>query len=339
MKEDALFHTVYGRNLIQGLAETVPQPYVVITMEDLWHLSKDALGGKDLAHVHFVKSLDANELDRLVKTLPKAAGIIGIGGGMALDTAKFVAWHRNLPLFQVPTITSVNAAFTHRIAVRMNGVVRYIGWAVPQVVYVDYDIIQSAPPRPNQAGVGDIFCIHTAHYDWKLATEHGKAGIWPWDDEIAAKTQTVLQKVRKKTSEIHAVSKEGIQTVMEAHRWVGASYHNFGWNPRHIEGCEHFFFYSLEHLTRKNFVHGEPVCLGIIAMSMLQDNDPEGIRRSIDEVGVHVRPQEMGVTWDDVIKALKETKRFAEQYGLFYTTINEREISDDLIDAVKKSLP
>lgn len=337
---DYLFHTVYGRRLITGLAETAPTPYIVVTMEELWHnlKLKDELGGRDLAYVHFVDSLELNRLEELVRSLPEASSVIGIGGGRAMDVAKFIAWRKKLTLFQVPTIISTNAPFTHRCAVRIKGVVRYIGWAVPEVVYVDYDIIRSAPPYLNRAGVGDVFCIHTALYDWKLATERGKEKLWPWDEELASEARRVLQTVREKTREIYNVSNIGIKTLMEAHRWTGASYHNSGWNPRHIEGCEHFFFYTLEYLTGKAFIHGEPVCLGIVFISLLQGNDPEGIWKSIKEAGVRVCPEDMNITWTDAVKALKETRRYAEEHKLFYTTINERDVTDDIIENAKMYL-
>ena len=62
---------------------------------------------------------------------------------------------------------------------------------------------------------------------------------------------------------------------MTAHRWGGATFHDAGWNPRHIEGVEHFLFYNLERLTGRHFIHGQPVGLGIYVGSMLQENEPE----------------------------------------------------------------
>ena len=50
-------------------------------------------------------------------------------------------------LFQVPTSMSVNAAFGHRFASRIDGNINYIGWTVPEAVYVDYDIIKKAPKK------------------------------------------------------------------------------------------------------------------------------------------------------------------------------------------------
>jgi len=238
----------------------------------------------------------------------------------------------------MPTIVSVDAAFGHRSAVRVGGFVRYVGWAVPQAVYVDYDIVKNAPPHLNRAGVGDVFSIHTALYDWKLATQRRKAGIWPWDEELSARAKTVLENVRRETTEIHDVTDEGIAALTEGLRFTGAIYHNTGWNPRSCEGSEHHFFYALEYLTGKEFVHGEAVCLGILFMSLLQDNDFEGIWLSIREAGVRVTPQALGVTWDDVKRALDQTRELAEQQGLFYTAANERRITDKQMETVKSRI-
>ena len=40
---------------------------------------------------------------------------------------------------------SVNAAFGHRFAARIDGNINYIGWTTPEAVYVDFDIIKNAP--------------------------------------------------------------------------------------------------------------------------------------------------------------------------------------------------
>ncbi|MGQ9585952.1 MAG: iron-containing alcohol dehydrogenase [Anaerolineae bacterium] len=331
------FHTVYGRNLLASIPQIAGAPYLIVTMGDLWPKFRAQLE-TGAERLYLVDTLEAEHLDTALRNLPPVTSVVGLGGGMALDVAKYFAWRRNLPLFQVPTIMSVNAAFAHRSGIRFGGRVRYIGFKIPEVVYVDYDIIRGAPLPLNRAGVGDIFCIHTAHADWKLATRRGKAGIWPFDPELAAEAQEVLQATRAKAREIRNVTEEGIRAVMQAHRWTGATYHNAGWNPRYIEGCEHFFFYSLEHLTRRHFVHGEPVCLGIIFMSHLQENDPEGIWESIEDVGVRVRPEDMGVTWDDVAAALRRTRAYVEAEGWFYTTINERDVPDALIEHVRERL-
>ena len=73
-------------------------------------------------------------------------------------------------------------------------------------------------------------------------------------------------------------------------------------------------------------------------MSHLQENDPEGIWKSIEEVGVRVRPEELGVTWQDVAIAFKQTRAYTEREGLFYTVVNEREVTDEVLERVRERL-
>ena len=67
-------------------------------------------------------------------------------------------------------IAGSRSAQTH---IRQKGVVRYMGWAVPEAVYIDYDVLRSAPPHFNWSGIGDILCNHTGVLDWRYATERG----------------------------------------------------------------------------------------------------------------------------------------------------------------------
>ena len=335
---DQLFNTIYGRGLIGELPKIVHRPYYVVTMEDLWFLSEQ-VWDEHLAGVHFADSVEYEDLEEIVEGLPNCNSVIGIGGGRALDVAKFISWRKRLPLFQVPTAMTVNAAFGHRSAVRYGGVVRYIGWAVPEAVYVDYDITQAAPPLLNRSGVCDIFCYHTAHYDWQLAHERGKCEPqWPYDQRLVDEAAGVLMGVMNKLEEIRDVTDEGIYTLMEGHRWGGAAFHNAGWNPRHIEGAEHFLFYNLEYRTGKPFIHGQPVCLGLYIISALQNNHAEEMLDAIERVGVPIRPQDMDLTWEEVSEALRTLREYVERAGLWYTIINDRPITEAFIEQVHERL-
>ncbi len=325
------FTTIYGRNLIGELKNFVHRPYLVVTMQDLWPRFKP-LFDRNLAGPYLVRTLDSEGLARDLKKLPECNCVVGLGGGQALDVAKYIAWTQRLPLFQVPTAMTVNAAFGHRTAIRFDGRVRYIGWAVPQAVYVDFDVIRQAPPSLNRSGVGDIFCYHTGIFDWKLAHERGKTEPqWPYDPSLAAESQRVLDSVMAKLDDIREATEEGIRTLMNAHRWGGATFHNAGWNPRHIEGYDHFLFYNLEFLTHKPFIHGQPVCLGVYIGSALQGNRAEEMLQAIHRVGVDIRPEAMGVTWEDVAQAVRTLPAYVEQAGLWYTIASDKPASDDFI--------
>jgi glycerol-1-phosphate dehydrogenase [NAD(P)+] len=330
------FPTVFGRELIAELPAFVPRPYLVVTMADLWPRFESAFD-VGLAGVHLVATLDLDELEATLDGLPAFRGIVGLGGGQALDVAKFFAWRTLRPLFQVPTATTVNAPFGHRSGLRTQGKVRYLGWAVPQAVYIDFDVIQSAPPALNRSGIGDVLCYHTAHADWKLAHELGRVEArWPYDEGLVAQARQRLDSVLAHLDDIRAVNETGIRTLVEAHRWGGTTYHDSGWNPRHIEGVEHFFFYNLERLTGRHFIHGQPVGLGICVGAALQDNGLEAMIAAIRRAGVDIRPEAMGVTWDDAAEAMRTLPAYVRDAGLWYSVADARPVTEDVIDHVRE---
>ena len=120
------------------------------------------------------ESLDARALDALLNTreaFDGVARIIGLGGGTAIDTAKYLAWRTGLPLILVPSALTVDAPFTDSAAVRRDGRIHYTGSVAPEAVIVDAALIRTAPAHLNRGGVGDILSIHTALCDWRTRAQ------------------------------------------------------------------------------------------------------------------------------------------------------------------------
>jgi glycerol dehydrogenase-like iron-containing ADH family enzyme len=332
---DAGFRTVFGRDLVAELPNFVHRPYIVVTMADLWPGLEHHFD-RHLAAVHEVTTIDVADLDEQVARLPELGAVIGLGGGRAADVAKFFAWRRGRPLFQVPTSMTTNAAFAHRAALRHDGREVALGWAIPEAVYVDFDLIRTAPPPLNRSGVGDVLCHHTAHVDWKLARDAGHEDRrWPYDERLVADALDQLDGVVNGLDDIHELSDPGIRLLMSAHRWGGAAFHDAGWNARHLDGVDHNFLYCLEYQTGRSFIHGQAVGLGTYLGAVLQDNQPETVLGWLHRAGVDVRPEAMGIDWEAAGTAMQRLAWYVRHADLPYTIADARPVTDDVVAGIR----
>jgi glycerol-1-phosphate dehydrogenase [NAD(P)+] len=329
------FQTVFGHRLVGELKHVAHRPYLVVTMADLWPGFEHEFG-PDLAGVYFADTLELDELEADAQRQPLFASVIGLGGGRSMDVAKFFAWSTGTPLFQVPTAMTTNAPFAHRAALRHGGTFVAIAWAVPEAVYVDYDVIRAAPPLLNRSGIGDVLCYHTAQFDWKLARDAGREDRrWPYDERLVDEARGHLEEVLAELDEIREVSDRGIRTLMLAHRWGGAAFHDAGWNTRHMDGVDHCYLYGLEAVTGRHFIHGQAVGFGTYFGAVLQDNDPEMVLSSLWRAGLDIRPEAMGASWEAAATAMRGLAEYVRNAGLEYTIADARPVTDDVVEHIR----
>ena len=168
-----LFPVKYGAAIASDVGRIL-SPAIVVTQPEPWEalarpLRRDA-GGAGRRPTAW----SAQHLEKLAEDLPSDVScVVGIGGGTAMDTAKWLHWRKKLKLFQIRSLPSVNACFTHMTAIREGDGVRYYGDAIPEMVFVDYDLMKSAPAYLLRGGIGDVLSCHTGRWDWEYATKRG----------------------------------------------------------------------------------------------------------------------------------------------------------------------
>lgn len=323
---------------VAALLITRAAPLVVCANEPPWSSVRPTLNGVELVAEIAAWDMDLAHLSAMVDALsaetPRdllaSATIVGLGGGTALDTAKYVAWRTGRPLVQVPSITSVDAGFTDAIGVRDGGNVRYIGTVVPEVVVLDLPLITSAPARLNRAGVGDVLSCHTGLFDWRLASDHGVGH--PWHDELAALGAALLDELDAAADEIGAVSDDGIRFLADAYRRIGAACAWAG-HSRFEEGSEHFWAYSYEHVTGAHPVHGEIISFAVCALAHVQGNDPDRARRIVERAKVRAHPDDLGVSESAFRSCLTGLRDYARAAGLDTSVVDLIDVTASQIDA------
>ena len=292
-----------------SIADRVPAPVTVVSAHDMEVTKLD----RDVDHT----ADDGAEV------------VVGFGGGTALDTAKYLAWKRGLPLVQIPTITSVDAGFTDAIGVRADGRVRYVGSIVPEEVVLDIDLIRSAPAHLNQAGIGDVLSCHTGLFDWRAAVDAGE-GV-AWNDAAAALGEALLAELDSVIVDISECTPDGIRWLADCYRRIGAACAALG-HSRFEEGSEHFWAYAYEHATGAHHVHGELISFAVVAVAHVQDNDPEFAHGLVSRAGVRAHPDDLGITRAQFVDNLVGLRAYSHAEGLDVGVADLTDITFDEAD-------
>jgi len=131
--------------------------------------------------------------------------------------------------------------------------------------------------------------------------------------------------------EVYEVTPKGIDTIVDLYRREVKFCAEIG-SSRPEEGAEHIVAYAMEHLTRRHFLHGDLVGLGILAIAKLQQNRPEWVLDLIRRCGLRYECPDAAI--DEIRAALSTLKSFKEQAGLFYSIVDVAPIIPEWVEEV-----
>ncbi|MEM9541911.1 MAG: iron-containing alcohol dehydrogenase family protein [Cyanobacteria bacterium P01_E01_bin.42] len=195
--------------------------------------------------------------------------VIGLGGGKALDTAKLLAHFCQLPIVTIPTSGATCAAWSALSNIYSDeGAFQYDVPLdrCPDLLILDYDLIQTASQRTLVAGIGDAIA------KWYEASV--SSGDSPATLTIAAVQQArVLRDIlfQKSRAALANPGGEDWREVVDASVLLAGAIGGLGGaNCRTV--AAHAVHNGLTHLAEAHdILHGEKVAYGILVQLRLEE--------------------------------------------------------------------
>lgn len=195
--------------------------------------------------------------------------IVGVGGGKALDTAKLLAHQSNLPVVTIPTSGATCAAWTALSNVYSDrGAFLYDVPLLrcPDLLVLDYELIQTAPRRTLVAGIGDAIA---KWYEASVSSGHSQQTLI-----IAAVQQArVLRDIlfQKSAAALAEPGSETWQEVVDATVLLAGVIGGLG-GAQCRTVAAHAVHNGLTHLLESHgTLHGEKVAYGILVQLRLEE--------------------------------------------------------------------
>ena len=261
---------------------------------------------------------NANSLLEYVKRLG-FSGIIGVGGGSIIDLVKYVGANLGLRVASIPTTLSSDAIATPFSVLWRGGKSQAIKTMAPNLIIGDYSILMNEPHRYVAAGFGDMIAKYTALYDWWLAYWLGDEPYLDFASQIA---NSVTELLINRVNNIAKQDYIGVETLFYAEVLDGYLM-ELANTTRVAAGSEHLIAFAIENLTGKG-LHGEQVGIGTIISAYLQRRDWRLVKDLLSRVGAPTTIDELGITKEEMIKALQ----IAPQMRNWYTILGTKGLSE-----------
>lgn len=210
----------------------------------------------------------------------KAQVIVGIGGGKAIDAAKYAAYLRKLPFISVPTSASSDGFSSASASLIVNGRRTSVPARMAYGIVADTGIIKSAPEKFLYSGIGDLVSKIPALYDWVFEDEKGYTTLNDFAVMIAKKA--VNSFVRTPFKDIH--DDLFLRELLDSLAMSGIANEIAG-SSAPTSGSEHLISHALDKLLEEPQLHGIQVGIATYLMCRVQNHRYKRVDAVFRETG------------------------------------------------------
>ncbi len=275
---------------------------------------------------HTITKNKINIDNYIVKVKNDINEVVTFGGGSAIDIGKYIANQLQMRLICIPTMLSTNSYATNKVALIENSKKVTIDSKMPDEIIIDNQILKLSM-QENIYGLADVLSIFTALKDWQIANEDINEKI---DYSIYNKAEKLLDNV---TKFINLKSLEEIErSNLELFNFIGeAGYitNEYG-TGRPESGSEHILAKEIEQ--KVNIPHGISVSIGILIMSIIQEQYNDDIVKAIMKLRILNKGKKFSLNLKIITDSLKNIKQREDRY----TIINRKSKINNIDEIVEK---
>jgi len=279
---------------------------------------RTSLAGQSIEPAAWVEvaNNDLESAARLFAEIPKGVtAVVGIGGGKALDVAKYVGFLGRLPSYAIPTSLSNDGFCSPQSSLTVNGARRSVPAALPFGVVVDTAVCLGAPRILTLSGIGDLVSKFTAARDWKLAFH---ARQEPMDDFAVLLSDGSIHSFLSHP----AFDVEGIRLLATGLVLNGIAMEICG-SSRPASGSEHLISHALDATSARPRLHGLQVGVATYLVSLLQGENTDRIAALFDATGFWDAIERDPFSRAEWLNAVQVAPTIKDDY---YTVLSTRDV-------------
>jgi glycerol-1-phosphate dehydrogenase [NAD(P)+] len=214
--------------------------------------------------------------------LPRGVdAIVAIGGGVAVDVAKYAGFLTRLPVIAVPTAISNDGFASPGASLTVGGRRTSCPATIPYGVVIDTSVVQGSPAHLTYSGIGDLVSKYSSVTDWKLA--YHAAGEPVNDFAVMISMQSVANLVNHPVRRVDDL--DFLQLVAGALVMSGVAMEVSG-SSRPASGSEHLISHAYDRIAPQPSQHGLQVGVATLGTLWLQESPHRStVIRFLEETG------------------------------------------------------
>jgi len=290
-------------------------PYAVFYDEITYRVAGRFVKEKLAAKGILMTSPTFQEAERGVAEARGAKTVIGVGGGMVIDLAKYAAYKLEADFISVPTAPSHDGMVSPVVSLFEEGRRRSILARSPRIAIVDLSVLKSAPRQLLISGYGDILAKIVSMKDWQLGRdERGEPYCKTAESLVFRSLDELIGSLINPPP-----PDEALEILVKALINSGAAMMVVG-TSRPASGSEHLISHYLDMNLKERLPHGIQCALGALPMAAYHElRNPNwwrderyrltALRGYFHEVGLPTSLRETRVPIEVMVNAIVEAWR------------------------------